>query len=187
MNNVKGDMQTVTVMPKGLTSRPTEADWPRIQNGEFYIIDGQHNLDASKMLLKDNNFQHEQKTSLRYWKAFLVWFDDWEKLRKISTYLNTPNKVRAFEASWAANIVAARDVWMAHGCPPKERENAKAMSPKWKVSLRTFVRKVRVLHFTIIHCQLNLRTIVRKVCVLIFHNNQLSNQFTNDRSYYVQH
>jgi hypothetical protein len=109
MNNVKGDRQTVCVMPKGLTSRPTEADWPRIQNGEFYIIDGQHSLDASKILLKDNNFQHEQKASLRYWKAFLVWPDDWEKLRKISTYLNTPNKVRAFEASWATNIVAARD------------------------------------------------------------------------------
>jgi hypothetical protein len=161
MNSVKGDRQTVCVMPKGLTSRPTEADWPRIQNGEFYIIGGQHSLDASKILLKDDKFQHEQKASLRYWKAFLVWSDDWEKLRKISAYLNTPNKVRAFEASWAANIVAARDVWMAHGCPPKERENAKNMSPKWKVSLRTIVRKVWVSSFS---------------------NNPLSAQLTNDRS-----
>lgn len=91
--------------------------------------------------MKDDNFQHELKGDLRYWKAFLVWSDDWDKLRKISTYLNSGNKTKAFEASWAANIVAARDVWMAHGCPPKERENAKNQSPKWKVSLRTYVRK----------------------------------------------
>ena len=141
MNNVKWDRQTVCVMPKGFKTRPTERDWPLIQNGEFYIIDGQHSLEASQIILKDDNFQHELKGDLRYWKAFLVWSDDWDKLRKISTYLNSGNKTKAFEASWAANIVAARDVWMAHGCPPKERENAKNQSPKWKVSLRTYVRK----------------------------------------------
>ena len=134
MNNVKWDRQTVCVMPKDLTSRPTERDWPKIQNGEFWIIDGQHSLEASQIILKDKNFQHELKEDLRYWKAFLVWSDDWEKLRKISTFLNSGNKIKAFEASWAANIVAARDVWVAHNCPPKERENAKNQSPQWKVS-----------------------------------------------------
>ena len=149
MNNVKWDRQTVCVMPKGLTSRPTEADWPRIQNGEFWIIDGQHSLEASQQILKDDNFQHELKADLRYWKAFLVWSDDWDKLRKISTFLNSGNKIKAFEASWAANIVAARDVWVAHGCPPKERENAKNQSPQWKVSLRTNVRKVLFIKISI--------------------------------------
>ena len=146
MNNVKWDRQTVCVMPKGLTSRPTEKDWPRIQNGEFWIIDGQHSLEASQQILKDDNFQHELKADLRYWKAFLVWSDDWDKLRKISTFLNSGNKIKAFEASWAANIVAARDVWVAHGCPPKERENAKSPSPQWKVSLRTNVHKFQGAH-----------------------------------------
>ena len=134
MNNVKWDRQTVCVMPKGFKSPPTERDWPKIQSGEFWIIDGQHSLEASQIILKDDNFQHELKADLRYWKAFLVWSDDWDKLRKISTFLNSGNKIKAFEASWAANIVAARDVWVAHECPAKERENAKNQSPRWKVS-----------------------------------------------------
>ena len=145
MNNVKWDRQTVCVMPKGWKTRPTERDWPLIQNGEFYIIDGQHSLEASQIILKDDNFQHELKADLRYWKAFLVWSEDWDKLRKISTYLNSGNKIKAFEASWAANIVAARDVWVAHGCPPKERENAKNQSVQWKVRIRTLVRIICVV------------------------------------------
>ena len=35
---------------------------------------------------------------------------------------------------WAANIVAAIGVWVAHECLPKERENAKTRLPQWKVS-----------------------------------------------------
>lgn len=80
MNNVKWDRQTVCAMPMGFTSRPTEKDWPRIQNGVFWIIDGQHNLEASQIILNDDNFQHKLKADLRYWKAFLVWSDDWDKL-----------------------------------------------------------------------------------------------------------
>ena len=49
--------------------------------------------------------------------------------------MNSGNKIKAFEASWAANIVTARDVWVAYGCPPKEKENAKTPSLQWKVSL----------------------------------------------------
>ena len=149
-NNVKWDRQTVCVMPKGFKTRPTERDWPAILNGEFYIIDGQHSLEAAKIVLKDDSFQHELKEDLRYWKSYLVWSEDWEKLRKISTYLNSGNKTKAFEASWAANIVAARDVWVAHGSPPKERENAKKPSTQWKVSLRTCVRKHHL--FTFLSC-----------------------------------
>ena len=141
MNNVKWDKQTVCVMPKGFTSPPTEKDLPQIQNGDFWIIDGQHSLEASQIILNDPDFQHELKEDLRYWNAFLVWSSDWGKLRKISTFLNSGNKIKAFEASWAANIVAARDVWIAHGSPPKERENAKVQSSKWKVGLRTTVRE----------------------------------------------
>ena len=75
MNNVKWDKHTVYVMPKKLTSHPTN-DWVRIQNGEFWIVDGQHSLKASQIILKDYNFQHKLKADLCYWKAFLVWLDD---------------------------------------------------------------------------------------------------------------
>ena len=140
MNNVKWDRQTVCVMPKGFKTRPTEKDLPQILKGDFWIIDGQHSLEASQMILENDEYQHELKGELRYWKAFLVWSDDWEKLRKISAFLNSGNKIKAFEASWAANIVAARDVWVAHGSPAKERENVKSHSPQWKVGYeRSFV------------------------------------------------
>lgn len=142
ISNVKWDRQTVCVMPKGFTSRPTPRDWPKIENGEFWIIDGQHSLEAACSLLKNEDFQHELKQELQYWKAFVVWSDDWEKLRKISTFLNSGNKIKAFEASWAANIIAARDVWVAHGSPAKERENARHHSPNWKVRIRTCVRNL---------------------------------------------
>lgn len=146
MNNVKWDRQTVCVMPKGFTSCPTEKDWPRIENGEFWIIDGQHSLEASQMILQDDEYQHELKHDLRYWKSFIVWSDDWDKLRKISAFLNANNKVKAFESSWAANIVGAREVWIAHGSPPKERENAKQHSPQWLVGIRTIVRYLLNVH-----------------------------------------
>ena len=85
---------------------------------------------------------YELKADLRYWKAFLVWSDDWDKLRKISTFLNSGNKIKAFEASWAANIVVARDVWVHIGARQK-RENAKTQSPQWKVSYeQTFVKVI---------------------------------------------
>ena len=42
INNVRWDRHTVCVMPKGFTYRPTQKDWPKIKNGEFWIIDGQH-------------------------------------------------------------------------------------------------------------------------------------------------
>ncbi len=71
---------------------------------------------------------------------FVVWSDDWKKLRKISTFLNSGNKIKAFDASWAANIVTTRDFWVALDNPPKEWENAKTHSLKWKVRIRTCVR-----------------------------------------------
>ena len=89
-------------------------------------------MEASQIILKDDNFQHELKANLRYWKAFLMWSDDWYKLRKISTYLNSGNKIKAFEASWETNILVARDVWMAHGCLLKEKKIAENQSPQWK-------------------------------------------------------
>ena len=46
MNNVKWDWLTVCIMPKGFNSRPMQEDWPRIKNGEFLIIDGQHSLEV---------------------------------------------------------------------------------------------------------------------------------------------
>ena len=45
------------------------------------------------------------------------------------------NKMNAYQASWIRNIMASRDVWEFYGRPPKKRENAKDMNPKWEVSM----------------------------------------------------
>lgn len=63
------------------------------------------------------------------------------RLRKTSKFLNSRHKIKAFEALWAVNIMAARDVWMAHKSLPKKRENAKVQSNLWKVCSRMAIGK----------------------------------------------
>lgn len=103
-------------MPK--TNAPsTKKNWSKISKGELWIIDGQHNPEVARIILQDPNYMHELKEDLQYYKAFVVWLEDWNGLRMISKFLNLGNKIKAFEASWATNIVEARDVWIAHGSP----------------------------------------------------------------------
>ena len=61
----KDDRQTIVVMPQGLKKMPTPEMWPAIQNGDFWLIDGQHNVKASKKILlmtewDDPNHQKEK-------------------------------------------------------------------------------------------------------------------------------
>ena len=63
MNNVKWDKQTVCVMPK-TDLPPTKANWAQIAKGEFWIIDGQHTLEAARLILQDPLYVHELKDDL---------------------------------------------------------------------------------------------------------------------------
>ena len=96
-------------------------------------MDGQHSVEAAKALLADDNWKSPLKPTIRYWKALLVYSKDSNQLIAISAFLNQTNKIKAFEASWAANIVAGRTLWEEHNCPPKERDNAVVKNPKWQV------------------------------------------------------
>ena len=60
---------------------------------------------------------------------------DSNQLIAISAFMNQGNKVRQFEASWAANLIVGRNLWVEHDCPPKERENAVVKNPKWQVCI----------------------------------------------------
>lgn len=146
MNNPKGDRQTICVTPKDPKVPVTKENWEEIRKGEFYIIDGQHSVEASKLLLKTDAWNSPLKSAFRYWKSFIVYSDNTNTLTYISGFMNQGNKVRQFEASWAANLVAARSVWVHHKRPQKERENAAYKNPLWKVifvyGLRTRVRKL---------------------------------------------
>ena len=141
MNNPKFDRQTICVTPKDPVVDVTEENWPIIREGEFYIVDGQHSIAAAKALLENDSWQNPLKESIRYWKAFLVHSTDTNQLIAISAFLNQGNKVRQFEASWVANIVAGRKLWEEHGCPPKERENAVRKNPKWHAFSSAIVTK----------------------------------------------
>ena len=145
MNNPKFDRQTICVMPKDPVVEVTAENWPILKEGEFYIVDGQHSVQAAKQLLENDKWQSPLKEKIQFWKAFVVYSTDSNQLIAISAFMNQGNKVRQFEASWAANIVAGRTLWVEHGCPPKERENAVIKNPKWQVgycaSLRPRGRK----------------------------------------------
>ena len=145
MNNPKLDRQTICVTPKDPAVPVTEENWPILKEGEFFIVDGQHSVMAAKALLADHEWKSPHKEAIRYWKAFLVHSTDMNQLIAISAFMNQGNKVRQFEASWAANIVAGRTLWVEHDRPAKERENAVTKNPKWQVShlkcLQTRVRK----------------------------------------------
>lgn len=135
MNNPKFDRQTICVMPKDPVVEVTEENWPILREGEFYIVDGQHSIAAARALLENDEWKSPIKDTIRFWKAFVVYSTDSNQLIAISAFLNQGNKVRQFEASWAANIVAGRTLWEEHDCPPKERENAVNKNPKWQVRI----------------------------------------------------
>jgi hypothetical protein len=133
MNNPKTNRQTICVTPKDPIMEVTEENWPILRKGKFYIVDGQHSVEAAKTLLAYDNWKSPLKPTIRYWKSLLVHSEDYNQLIAISVFLNQTNKIKAFEASWAANIEAGRTLWEEHGCPPKERDNAVVKNPKWQV------------------------------------------------------
>ena len=133
----KDDRQTIVVMPQGLKRMPTPEMWPAICKGDFWLIDGQHSVEASKkiQLMTEWDDPHNQKEKLKVWKALVVWSDNETVLTDISRFFNMGNKKRAYQASWIRNIMASREVWEFYGRPPRERENAKDKNPKWEVSM----------------------------------------------------
>ena len=68
----KGDRQTIVVMPQGLKAMPTPEMWPQIKKGDFWLIDGQHSVEASKRIQnmpdwEDPNKQKEKLNGGRLW------------------------------------------------------------------------------------------------------------------------
>ena len=170
MNNPKGNCQTICVTPKDPVLPVTKENWEEIKKGDFYIIDGQHSVAAAKILLKTDAWKSPLKKDLRYWKSFIVYIDNTNTLTYISGFMNQGNKVRQFEASWAANLVAARSVWVHLDRPQKERENAAVKNPQWKVCFLTYLRTRVRIFYVLAHAiwirqflPFNLRTCVRKL------------------------
>ena len=112
----KSTRQTLCVMPVGHKTKPK--DWAEIEQGKFYIINGQHSVAASKWMMDDKNkVDRTEREHFRKWKCFVVWSDDNEKLRLISAFYNRTNHFQVAQPSWATNILGARSVWEAMGKP----------------------------------------------------------------------
>jgi hypothetical protein len=105
--------QTLCVMPK-LDFKPK--DLSEMTECDFYIINGQHSVAASKSMIAGNVPETIRK-DFRTWNCFIVWTQDTDKLRKISAFYNRVNHLTPFKLTWATNILAARTVWEKYGRP----------------------------------------------------------------------
>ena len=75
----KTQKQTLCIMPK-LDFKPK--DLKEMAKYEFYIINGQHNVAASKSMIAGNVPRAIWKDFCT-WNCFIVWTEDVEKLHKI--------------------------------------------------------------------------------------------------------
>ena len=143
----KSMKQTLCVMPVDCSEKPKPEDWPSLERKNFYIINGQHSVTASKMMV-DQNLDEEIVANFRQWDCYVVWSTDAEKLRDISAYYNRVNHFVALKPSWSTNIMGARKVWELMGRPrnPKDaapiatrsnvRRNAESAANKKKFTVR---------------------------------------------------
>ena len=109
----KTQKQTLCVMPK-LDYKPKDLE--EMADCEFYIINGQHSVAASKSMIA-GNIPEAIRKDFRTWNCFIVWTEDVDKLRKISAFYNKVNHLTPFKPTWATNILATRTVWEKYGKP----------------------------------------------------------------------
>src|SRR5579875_3904782 len=99
--------QTLCVMPDTKT-KPEK--WDDVKNGPFWIINGQHSVEASKEMKDTDGVPQSTVDFFETWNCFIVWTENKEKLRKISAYYNRVNHFQAFKPSWSTNIIASRSL-----------------------------------------------------------------------------
>ena len=132
----KSTRQTLCVMLIGFNEKPTK--WKDIKKGNFFIINGQHSVEASKWMMDDaNKVDKEERKHFRKWKCFVVWSNDPEKLQTISAFYNQMNHFQVIQPSWATNILGVRTVWRqwaSHEIPRRQHRlgPARQQGGQWK-------------------------------------------------------
>ena len=109
----KTQKQTLCVMPK-LDYK--SKDLEDMEECKFYIINGQHNVTVSKLMIAGNVPEAIRKDFCTR-NCFIIWMEDVAKLSKISAFYNRVNQLTPFKPTWATNIPAARAVWKKYGNP----------------------------------------------------------------------
>ena len=137
--------QTICVMPAKTTTKPSS--WDDIKDDDFWIINGQHSVAASKLITDDGSgVEEDVKKDFRVWSCFIVWSKDPEVLRSISAYYNRINHFQMIQPSWATNILGARKVWESMGCPENPTQAAAVGTP---VARRAFDTQSRTKKFKV--------------------------------------
>ena len=143
--------QTLRVLPK-LDYKPKDLE--EMADCEFYIINGQHSVAASKLMIASNVPEAIWK-DFRTWNCFIVWMEDVDKLRKISAFYNRVNHLIPFKPTWATNILAARTVWEKYRKPLPKHSAAdvtdmrtSAHRPPWNN------KQLKVVHQCLSHSRL---------------------------------
>ena len=122
--------QTLCIMSQ-TQEKPTS--FRDIEDGNFWIINGQHSAEASKTM-QSMDVPQSTREFFQKWNCFIVWTRSKEKLRKISAYYNHVNHFSSFKPTWSTNILAARFIWIELGSP---------VPPKTMTTLGTVVRQGR--------------------------------------------
>ena len=122
--------QTLCIMPQ-TQEKPTS--FRDIEDRNFWIINGQHSVEASKTM-QGMDVPQSTREFFQKWNCFIVWTKSKEKLRKISAYYNCVNHFSSFKPTWSTNILAARFIWTELGS---------SVPPKTATALGTIVRQGR--------------------------------------------
>jgi hypothetical protein len=81
--------------------------WEEIQNGQFMIINGQHNITTSKEL-QHNGCGEAQQIDMRTWDTYIVWTLDPLQLHYISKFYNFINHLNHAQLTWENKIINSR-------------------------------------------------------------------------------
>jgi hypothetical protein len=79
--------------------RTKPKDWNEIKNNKFMIINGQHNIQASKELQLEGCGE-ERHRALEKWDAIILWDLDPVRLTKISKFYNMTNHLNHAQLTW---------------------------------------------------------------------------------------
>ena len=90
--------------------------WDEIKSGNFMIINGQHNVQASKDL-QVKGCGVKRRKELQTWNASIVWTLDPVKLTSILEFYNKTNHINHVQPTWGNQIISLRNVWMDLGRP----------------------------------------------------------------------
>ena len=108
--------QMLRIMPRNRTEKPSS--WEEIKDSDFYIINGQHSVAVSKLIMQvGSGADDDVKNDFHVWSCFIVWSSDEEILWSISAYYNRINHFQMIQSSWATNILGVRTVWVSMGSP----------------------------------------------------------------------